>query len=41
MPVDPAGAMAIQHINVTPSGDAYVYTYFQFDARLLVVEGLR
>ncbi len=41
MPVDSAGAMAIQHIEVTPSGNALAYTYFQFDARLFVVEGLR
>ena len=41
MPVDPAGAMAVQHVQVTPSGNAMAYTYFQFDARLFVVDGLR
>jgi hypothetical protein len=41
MPVDAAGAMAIQHVQLTPSGTALAYTYFQFDARLFVVEGLR
>ncbi len=41
MPVDAAGAMAIQHVQVTPSGNAMAYTYFQFDARLFVVDGLR
>jgi eukaryotic-like serine/threonine-protein kinase len=40
-PADPAGAMAIQHVQVTPSGNAMAYTYFQFDARLIVAEGLR
>lgn len=40
-PADAAGAMAIQHVQVTPSGNAMAYTYFQFDARLFVVEGLR
>jgi hypothetical protein len=40
-PADPAGAKSIQHIHVTASGDAYVYTYFRFDARLFVVDGLK
>jgi eukaryotic-like serine/threonine-protein kinase len=41
MPADPSGAMAIQHIQITPSGDSYAYTYFQFDSRLFIIEGLR
>jgi hypothetical protein len=41
MPLDPAGAMAIQHVQVTPSGNAMAYTYFQFDAKLFVADGLR
>ena len=40
-PADPAGAKSIQHIHVTASGDAYAYTYFRFDARLFVVDGLK
>lgn len=40
-PADAAGAMAVEHVQVTPSGNALAYTYFQFDARLFVVDGLR
>jgi eukaryotic-like serine/threonine-protein kinase len=40
-PADPAGAKSIQHIHVTAPGDAYAYTYFRFDARLFVVDGLK
>jgi hypothetical protein len=40
-PVDTAGAMAIQHVHVTPSGNAMAYTYFQVASRLFVVAGLR
>lgn len=40
-PADAAGAMAIQHLQITPSGTAVAYTYFQFDSRLLVVDSLR
>lgn len=40
-PADRAGVLGTQHIHITASGDAYAYTYFQFDARLFVVDGLK
>jgi hypothetical protein len=41
VPVDPAGVYAIVQFRITPSGNAYAYTYLRLLSQLYLVRGLK